>query len=120
VHSRRQPIFIADQMFELPTQSSSIMLEIGYVRTLILRKQDDDDTDQEISDGDGEDPAESTLLLDIEEDDLDNQQEVLHLEQVRRGKRIRTTTVPLQTKGAAPIHSFHVLQFQICDIRPGP
>jgi len=45
----RQPIFIADQLFEHPTQPSSILLEIANVRAKILMKQDDNDTDREIS-----------------------------------------------------------------------
>jgi len=44
-------------------------------------KQDDDHTDrEEISDDDSEDAGESTLSSDIKEDDLDTQQEVLHLD----------------------------------------
>jgi hypothetical protein len=81
-------------MFELPTQPSSIVLEIANVRAIILMKQDDDDTDREISENECEDLGESTLSSDIEEDDLDNQQEVLHLDQARRDKTIRTTRVP--------------------------
>jgi len=94
VHSRRQPIFIADQMFEL--QPSCIVLEIANIRAIILMKQDYDDTDrEEISDDDSEDGGESTLSSDIEEDDLVNQQDVLHLDQARRDKIIGTTRVPL-------------------------
>jgi hypothetical protein len=45
-------------------------------------KQDDDKIDrEEFSDNDGEDPGKSTLPSDLEEEDLDNQQEVLHLDQ---------------------------------------
>jgi len=94
VHCRRQPIFIANQIFEPPTQPSSIMLEIANVRAIMLRKQDDDDTDREISNDESEDPGQSTLSSDIEEDDLDIRQEVLHLDQARRDKTIRTTRVP--------------------------
>jgi len=39
----------------------------------------DDETEQEIGDDDSEDNRESTLSCDIEEDDLDHQQEFLHL-----------------------------------------
>jgi hypothetical protein len=39
---------IPNQMFELPSQPSSIVLEIANVRDIILKKQDDDDTDLEI------------------------------------------------------------------------
>jgi len=85
-------------MFELPTQPSSIVLEIANVHAIILMKQDNNDTDQEISDNESDDPGESTLLSDIEEDDLDNQQEVLHLDQARRDKTIQTTRVPLPKK----------------------
>jgi hypothetical protein len=45
-----------------------------------------DDTNREISENESEDLGESTLLSDIEEDNLDNQQKVLHLDQVRRDK----------------------------------
>jgi len=61
-------------------------------------KQDDDDSDWELSKDKSEDPGESTLSSDIEEDDLDNQQEVLPLDQARRDKSIRTTRVPLPKK----------------------
>jgi hypothetical protein len=40
---------IPDEIIELPTQPSSIALEIANVRAIILMKQDDDDTDREIS-----------------------------------------------------------------------
>jgi hypothetical protein len=39
--------------------------------------QQDDDTNQELSDDAIEDPGESTLLSNIEDSDLDHQQEVL-------------------------------------------
>ena len=89
--------FIADQMFEL--QPSCIVLEIVNVRAINHMKQDDDDTDrEEISDDDSEDAGESTLSSDIEENDLDNQQDVLHRDQVRRHMIIQTTRVPLPKK----------------------
>ena len=75
-------------MFEHPTQPSSIVLEIANVRAIILMKQDDSVTDREISENKIEDLGESTLSSDIEEDDLDNQQEVLHPDQARRDKTI--------------------------------
>jgi hypothetical protein len=81
-------------MFEHPTQPSSIVLEIANIRAIILMKQDDDDVDREISNDESEDLGESTLSSDIEEDDLDIRQEVLHLDQARRDKTIRTTRVP--------------------------
>jgi hypothetical protein len=98
VHCRRQPITIANLMFEHPTQPSSIVLEIANVQAIILMKQDDDDTDWEISNNKSSDNGESTLSLDIKEDDLDIRQEVLHLDQVDRDKTIRTTRVPLLQK----------------------
>ena len=58
----------------------------------------DDETDQEIDDGDSEDAGESTLSADIEEDDFVHQQEVLHLGQASRDKSLRTTRVPLPKK----------------------
>jgi len=98
VHYRRQPIFIANQMFEHPTQPSSIVFEITNVRAIIVMKQHDDHIDWEISNDKCEDPAESTVSSDIEEDDLDIRQEVLHLDQGRRDYTIRTTRVPLPKK----------------------
>jgi hypothetical protein len=41
-------------------------------------KQDDDNTDQDISDNTSEDSGEYTLSSDIEEDYLDNLQKVIH------------------------------------------
>ena len=61
-------------------------------------KQFDNDTDREISENKCENPGESTLSSDIEEDDLDNQLEVQHLDQERCGKTIQTTRVPLPKK----------------------
>jgi len=81
-------------MFELLTQPSSIVMEIANVRAIILMTQDDNDTDREISQNDSEDLGESTLSSDIEEDNLDSQQEVLHLDPVGHDKTIRTTRVP--------------------------
>jgi hypothetical protein len=98
VHCRGQPIFIADQMFELPNQPSSIVLEIANARSIILMKQDDNDSDQETSENEGKGLGESTLSSDIEDDDLDNQEEVQHLDQVRSHKTIRTTRVPQPKK----------------------
>jgi len=85
-------------MFELPTQPSSIVLEIANVRATILMKQDDDDTDREISQNESEDPGVSSCSSDIEEDDLDNQLEVQHLDKARCDMTIRTTRVPLPKK----------------------
>jgi len=81
-------------MIELLTQPSSILFKIANVRAIILMMQDDNDTDQEISENETEDLGESILLSDIKEDDLDSQQEVLHLDQAHRDKIIRTTRVP--------------------------
>jgi hypothetical protein len=73
-------------MFELPTHPSSIVLEITIVRDIILMTQDDDDTNQEILKKKGQDPGDSTLSSNIENDNLDNQQDVLHRDQARRDK----------------------------------
>jgi hypothetical protein len=40
-------------MFELPTQLASRVLQIANVRAILLMKQDDDNTDQEISNDKG-------------------------------------------------------------------
>jgi hypothetical protein len=53
-------------MFELPTQPSSIVLEIANSRAIIQMKQDDNDTDREIRKYESEDLGESTLSSDIE------------------------------------------------------
>jgi len=55
-------------MFELPIQPSSIVLEIANVQAIILIKQDDNDTDREISENESHDLGESTLSFDIEDD----------------------------------------------------
>jgi len=70
------------------------MLEIAIVRAIILMKQDDNATNRESRENEREDFGESTLSSDIEEDHLDNQQEVLHLDQACHDETIRTTTVP--------------------------
>ena len=57
-----------------------------------------DETDQEIGDVESEDTGESTSSSDIEKDDLDQQQEVLHPGQVRWDKSLRTTMVLLPKK----------------------
>jgi len=59
-----------------------------------LLKQDDD-TDQKLSDDESEDPGESTLSSNIEEDDFDHQEEVVLLGQARWDKLLWTTWVPL-------------------------
>jgi hypothetical protein len=61
-------------------------------------KQDDDTDREEISDDNSDDAGDSTLSSDIQEDILDNQQEVLHLDQACHDKIIRTTRVPWAMK----------------------
>jgi hypothetical protein len=87
-------MFIANQIFELLTQPSSIALAIAIVRRLIVMTKDDNDTQREISENESEDLEESTLSFDIEEDNLENQQEVLQVDQACRDKTIRTTSDP--------------------------
>ena len=94
MHDRRQPISIANQMFRHPTQPSSIVLETANVQPIILKKQDDDDINREISNDESEDLGESTVSCNIEEDDFDIRHEVLLLRQARRDQPIRTTRVP--------------------------
>jgi len=78
-----------------PTQPLCIVLKITIVRAMILMQEDDDDTDRETSDDDIEAPRESTLSWNIKEDDLDTQQEVLHLDQAHHDKTLWTTRDPL-------------------------
>jgi hypothetical protein len=72
IHSRRQPIFIADQMIKHPTQPSSIVWKIANGHAMLVMKQDDDDTARGICKNICEDPGESPLSSDIDYDDLDN------------------------------------------------
>jgi len=95
VHERRQPILIANQMFELPTQPLSIVLEIANVYAMSHMEQDDDNTDREIIENESEYPSESKVSSDTEEDTLDTLQNVLHLDQAHRDKRIHSTRIPL-------------------------
>ena len=95
---RKQPICIADKMFELPTQPSGMVLQIATFLAIIQMMQHDNDTDWEISNNEIEDPEESALSSDIEEDILYNQQEDLYQDQAHRDKTIRITQVPLPKK----------------------
>jgi len=53
---------IPDEVFELPTQPSSIVLGIANLHALIGHiTQDDHDCDRDISEDESEDPGESTL-----------------------------------------------------------
>ena len=70
----------------------------GWLLSPISLLKQDDDTNQELSDDEREDLEKSTLSSDIEEDELDQQQQVLLLGQVRRDKSFRSTRVPLPTK----------------------
>jgi hypothetical protein len=88
-------MFIANQKFEHPTQPSRRELEIVNVRAILLMKQEDDNTDWEISNDECKDSGQSTLSCDIEEDDWDIRQEVLHLDQTRCDMTITITRVPL-------------------------
>jgi hypothetical protein len=56
VHSRRQSILIAKEIFQLSIQPSIIVLEIADVHSKVLVKQHDDNTDQEMSDNNSKDP----------------------------------------------------------------
>jgi len=58
----------------------------------------DDDTDQELSDDKCEDPRESTISSDIEDDDLYQLQKVLLQGLARQDKSLRTTMIPLPPK----------------------
>ena len=75
-----------------------------------------DETDQEIGDDDSEDTGESTLSSDIEGDDLDYQQDVLHLGQPHQNKSFCTERVPLPKNRAVPILALHTLCFEIAEI----
>jgi len=70
----------------------------GWLISPISLMNQDDETNQKIGDDDIGNTGESTLSSDIKEDDLDHQQQVLHLGQARRDKPLRTTRVPLRKK----------------------
>lgn len=78
LHSWRQPILIAHQLFEL--QPFCTVLEIANLWAIIQMNEDDVNTTQEvISDGNSKGDWESTVSCHIEENNLDNQHEILHL-----------------------------------------
>jgi hypothetical protein len=52
---------------------------ISNVVAIIFIREDDDNTDWEISNDESHDVGASTMSSDIEEDDLDNLKEVLHV-----------------------------------------
>jgi hypothetical protein len=56
------------------------VLKIANVRAIVFLKQDDDNTDQQISNDESEDPGESNIVSDIKEDDLDIRQDILHVD----------------------------------------
>jgi hypothetical protein len=97
MHFRRQPIVITDQIFEL--QHACIVLHIANIRVIIDQMQDDDNTDrEELSDEDSDDAGDSIVSSDSDEDNLDNQQEVLHYDQARCDMVIQSTRLPLPKK----------------------
>jgi len=73
----------------------------------------DDLTNQEFGDDDSEDTIASTLLFDIEQDDLDHQQKVLRC---ARTSHYALHGFHCQRKRAVPILSLHTLRFQILEI----
>jgi hypothetical protein len=62
---------------------------------IVYLKLDNDDSDWEVSEDKSEDPGDSASSSNIEEEDLNNYQEVLHLGQGRHDKTIQTIRVPL-------------------------
>jgi len=95
MHWRRQPIFIADQMFGLPTNPLRMMLEIGNIHTIYVIREDNGDTNQEISENKSGDCGKSTFSSNINADFLENLQEVLHLNLMHHDKAIQAPGVPL-------------------------
>jgi len=72
--------------------------DCGWPISPISLMNQDDETDQEIGDDDSEDTIESPVSSDIEEDNLDHQQEILHLGQACLDKSLCSTKVPLPKK----------------------
>jgi len=98
LHSRKYIMVTVHQMFELPTLSMGIVSWIANVHNICRMKQDDEHTDQKISNGKGAAPRESTSFSNFEEDNLDHQQVVLHEGQLCWDARFRTTMVSLHYK----------------------
>jgi len=67
-----------------------------WLMSTILFLEQDDDTDQEITNGDGKDRRKTTGSSKIEEDDLDHQLEVLLLIQACQDKSLLASTIPQQ------------------------
>jgi hypothetical protein len=65
---------------------------------MILMKQDDNDTDREISENESDVVGASTMSSDTEDDDLNLNQEVIQLDLERRDKTIRPRRVPATKK----------------------
>jgi hypothetical protein len=79
LHSTRQPIFIANQMIGLPTQPCSIVLGLVVVCAIILMMQDDDNPNCGCGNDQCGNTRVSTWYSEIEDNNLDHQQEALHL-----------------------------------------
>jgi len=92
------------------TQPSSIVWEIADSHSIILVRKDDDETDWQISDDDSEGTGVSTLSSDIDEDDLEIQQLVRHVEQAHSDKTSTTIRIPL-LKQPSPIENTEVSTF---------
>jgi len=120
MHSRRQPIFIAEQMLELQTPPWSIMLERAIIRALIPMKQDDDDTDGRLAMGmvkTLESPychpiSKRTIWTTSRRSNIDTRRTVIRQYELHGFNYLRN--------GAVPIQSLHALHLHICDILLGP
>jgi hypothetical protein len=75
-------------MFDLPTKPLRMVLEIGNIHAIYLMREDDADTDQEISLNKSGDRGKSTMSYNINADYFDNLQEVLPLNQMHREKTL--------------------------------
>ena len=97
-NSSCQPIFIVHQMFAFQI-SFFVHCALCYwwLPSLISLSKQDDDADQKISDKQCDDPRESTLFTDIEDDDLDHQQALRLWSQVHWNKSLQAEWVPLPT-----------------------
>jgi len=73
-------------------------LYCGWLISPISLMNQDDDTTPEIGDDNSAETGELTWSSDIEEDYMDHQQEILHLGQLHRGKRLHTMRAPLPKK----------------------
>jgi len=93
-----------------------IILQMTNIQDVI--NDQDDETDQEISDAYSENTGQSIVSFEIDKDDLDHQQECF-IRSDRRDLSYTPQVFHCQRNGAMLIMSFHPLRIQIAEIAWG-